>query len=390
MSTQPTSGASVHGTGDSAFSEVTRIFADNLDSGEEIGGAIAVDVEGKTVLDIWGGHADAAKSRDWTKDTIVNVWSCSKMVTNLAALVLVDRGLLDVFAPVATYWPEFAQNGKENIEVRHILSHTSGVSGWDAPWSVEDSYDYEKATGQLARQAPWWEPGTVSGYHADNQGHLVGELVRRVSGKRLKEFVRTEIAEPLGADFQIGAARADTARIADVVRPTSMPPSVAARIGSLSPDHPMLKTFAGAPSDAEIANTAAWRSAELGAVNGHGNARSLARVMSAISLAGEVNGVQLLSPQTIELIFQEQTRGEDLVLGIPLRWGIGYGLPEPQSIPFIPDERIAFWGGYGGSMVAMHPERRLTIAYVMNKMASGIIGSERAGQYFEAIYRALT
>lgn len=375
----------VHGDADPRFDKVVSALAANIEAGEELGASIAVDIDGEVLLDVWGGHADADRTRAWSRDTIVNVWSGSKTVTNLAALILVDRGLLDVYAPVAHYWPEFGVNGKEGIEVRHLMSHTSGVSGWDQPWIPEDIYDLEKATNQLATQAPWWEPGTASGYHAQNLGHLVGELVRRVSGLSLTEFVRTEIAEPLGADFQIGAREADYDRIAEIISP---PPAEFDMTG-IGPDHPMIKTFSSGIMDASQANEPVWRQAEMGAVNGHGNARSLARILSPISRGGTVDGITLLGPSTIDLIFEEQARNVDLVLGIPLRWGIGYGLPEPGTLPYIPDEKICFWGGWGGSMMVMHPDRGLTVTYVMNKMAGGIIGSPRAETYLTSIYEAL-
>src|SRR6478609_5952286 len=197
--------SAVHGHADARFDKVADALADELSTGAEVGAAIAVDIEGELVVDIWGGHADADRTVPWGEDTIVNVWSSTKTVTALAALILIDRGLLDLFTPVAEYWPEFGSNGKQNIEVRHILSHTSGVTGWEAPFTFEDLYDWEKATTLLAGQAPWWPPGTASGYHMLNLGHLVGEIVRRITGMTLKEFVRQEIAEPLDADFQIGA-----------------------------------------------------------------------------------------------------------------------------------------------------------------------------------------
>src|SRR6266700_429671 len=270
---------------------------------------------------MWGGFRDEARTIPWDEHTITNVWSSTKTVTSLAALMLVDRGELDVDQPVAKYWPEFAANGKQDVLVRHVMSHASGVSGLDQPAPVEVLYDWEQATSRMAAQAPWWEPGTASGYHALNYGHLVGEIVRRISGKPLKQFVAEEIAGPLGADFQIGAAESDWARIADVVPPPPLP-----------------------------------------------------------------FDLEALSQDTISLIFREQLNGTDLVLGVPLRWGIGYGLPRPDLLPWIPDERICFWGGWGGSMIIMDTGRRMTISYIMNKMGGGIIGSERSAEYGQAIY----
>jgi CubicO group peptidase (beta-lactamase class C family) len=375
----------VQGTCDARFEPVRDVLAEQLDSGNDTGASIAVDVDGRTVADLWGGWCDEEHRTPWGENTITNVWSTTKTVTNLAALMLADRGLLDPYAPVAKYWPEFAENGKERIEVRHILSHTSGVSGWEAPFTTEDMYDREAATRQLATQAPWWEPGTASGYHAQNQGHLVGELVRRLTGKTLKTFVAQEIAGPLGADFQIGAIEADWGRIAPVTPPPPLPFDLA----SLDPGSPVYKTFTGPVADAAAANTPAWRRAELGALNGHGNARSVARILRVLALGGEAGGVRLLSPEAIGLIFDEQSHGPDLVLGVPLRFGIGYALPETETVPYIPPGRTCFWGGWGGSVILMDLDARTTISYMMNKMGPGIIGSDRSEAYVRAIQDCL-
>ena len=375
----------VHGDCDERFDGVRAALADNIASGEEVGACIAVDVDGETFVDIWGGFTDGARTNAWTNDTIVNVWSSTKTVTSLAGLMLIDRGLIELTAPVATYWPEFAANGKQDIEFRHVLSHTSGVSGWELPFTTEDMYDWDKSTAALAAQAPWWRPGTASGYHAHNQGHLIGEVIRRVTGRSLKEFVRDEIAGPLRADFQIGAKRADYNRIAEIIAP----PPLELPLDLLPEDSPMRKTFSGPPPNADAANTPAWREADLGALNGHGNARSLATILSAISLGGGARGVQLLKPDTVELIFEEQANGVEVVIPAPLRWGIGYGLAKNEALPYVPDEQICFWGGWGGSMVLMWPQRRTTIAYAMNKMGPGVLGSERTATYATLIFDAL-
>jgi CubicO group peptidase (beta-lactamase class C family) len=375
----------VQGTCDTRFTPVREELASRLASGDELGASIVVDIDGEVIADLWGGFADEARTTPWTADTIVNVWSTTKTVTNLAALMLVDRGLIDPYLPVARYWPEFAANGKDHVEVRHLLSHTSGVSGWEQPFTVEDSYDWEKSTARLAAQAPWWEPGTASGYHALNQGHLVGEVIRRVSGKPLRQFVAEEITGPLGADFQIGAAERDWGRVAPVIPA----PRVNITGGVADRDSPMIKTFTGPMMTASVANTPGWRNATIGAANGHGNARSVARILSAVTLGGTSGGVRLLAPETIGVIFDEQSRGTDLVLGIPLRFGIGYGLVEPRTLPYIPDGRTCFWGGWGGSLIIMDTERRLTISYMMNKMGQGLVGSDRSAAYCTAVYGAL-
>ena len=211
------------GTCDQRFEAVRAALARNLDSGEELGASLVVDIDGDIVADLWGGFCDEARTVPWSEHTITNVWSTTKTVTSLAALMLADRGDLDVDAPVAKYWPDFGAAGKQDILVRHVMSHASGVSGLDQPASVEDLYDWSAATARMAAQAPWWEPGTASGYHALNYGHLVGEVVRRISGQPLRQFVAEEIAGPLGADFQIGAAETDWDRIAPVVPPPPLP-----------------------------------------------------------------------------------------------------------------------------------------------------------------------
>ncbi len=374
----------VHGHAEPRFAAVRDALDANLVAGEELGAAVAVDVDGELVVDLWGGHADVARTRPWERDTIVNVWSSTKEVTALAVLVCVERGLVDLDAPVATYWPEFAANGKDGILVRHVMGHTSGVSGWEQPFTVEDMYDWGLSTRRLAEQAPWWEPGTASGYHAQDQGHLLGEIVRRVTGRSLKAFVAEEIAGPLGVDLQIGAGPEDDHRIAEIVPP----PPLEMDLSALPPDAPVIKTFTGPVADAANANTVPWRRADMGALNGHTTARALARTLSVISRGGAVDGVRLLSDATIDRIFEEQARGIDLVLGVPLRWGIGFGLPEPATVPYIPDGRICFWGGWGGSMTIMVPEHRLTVSYVMNRMAGGIIGSDRSATYVGAVFAA--
>ncbi len=377
--------AEVSGTCDTRFAPVRDALAEQLDSGNELGASLVIDIEGATVLDLWGGFRDAERRAPWERDTLVNVWSTTKTVTNLAALVCVDRGLLDPYERVAAYWPEFAANGKDAVEVRHVLSHTSGVSGWDAPFAVEQMYDREAATTRLAGQAPWWEPGTASGYHALNQGHLVGELVLRVSGMSLTAFVAEEIAGPLGADFQIGAAEADWPRIAPVVPPPPLPFDLA----SLDPASPMYKTFSGPAADAATANTPAWRRAEIGAANGHGNARSVASILRVLALGGTANGVRLLSPETIDVIFDEQSHGVDLVLAVPLRFGIGWALPESETVPYVPPGRACYWGGWGGSVILTDLDRQVTVGYMMNRMAPGIIGSDRSEAYVRAVYDCL-
>ena len=377
--------AEVDGTCDDRFEAVRQVLAGALDAGDDLGASVAVTMGAEPVVDLWGGWADEARQTPWQEDTVTNVWSTTKTMTSLAALLLVERGELDVYAPVARYWPEFAANRKEGVEVRHLMSHTSGVSGWAQPVQMEDIFDWERSTSMLAAQPPWWEPGTASGYHALNQGHLVGEVIRRITGTPLRTFFAEEIAGPLGADFQIGLDPADRGRVSNVVPP----PPLAFDLEAIGADSVAVKTLTGPLADASVAWSEGWRAADIGAANGHGNARSVARIQSVVANGGEVDGVRLLSPETIELIFDEQSDGVDLVIGIPLRFGIGYALPQTATLPYIPDGKICFWGGWGGSMVVVDVERRLTIAYMMNKMQAGIIGNTTAGSLITAVYSAL-
>ena len=196
--------ADIKGTWDARFEGVAETLGKSLDAGTDVGASVTVMLNGEPVVDIWGGHCDSELSTPWESDTIVNVWSTTKTMTFLCALMLADRGELDFSAPVAKYWPEFATNGKESIEVRHVMGHTAGLSGFGEPLTIEDLADWEKCTGILARQKPWWEPGTASGYHAVTQGYLIGEIVRRITGTSIGGWFASEVAEPLGADFHIG------------------------------------------------------------------------------------------------------------------------------------------------------------------------------------------
>lgn len=379
--------ADVHGYCDPVFNSVRDLLQQRIVSGDEIGASLCINVDGKNVLDLWGGYADEAHTRPWEKDTLSVIWLCSKVVTTLAANILADRGLLDVNEKVATYWPEFAANGKEDVRVSHILSHTSGVSTWPPGTTYEEILDVEGATAKLANMAPLWTPGELNGYHLVSQGHLVGEIVRRVSGKALNQFIADEIAGPLGADYRLGLPKELWSRTADIVPFTPGPPpsivatSIAAKTYAGTP---MLPSIAGAP------NEPAFRERQLGGIGGFSNARALARIGSMVSLNGAVDGKQYLSPSTIENMLQEQVAGTDAVLFQYLRFGLGIALPSPQSLPWIPEGRICFWGGWGGSFFLMDLDRRMTIGYVMNKMHQVVIGNERTTHnYVKEIYKVI-
>jgi CubicO group peptidase (beta-lactamase class C family) len=362
------------------FGEVREAFQANFDQGLDVGASVVVAVDGELVVDLWGGTVDDAGT-PWSRDTVTNVWSTTKTMTALCALMLADRGALDVDAPVHRYWPGFEANGKDGVLVRHLLSHTAGLPGWAEPLEPEDLYDWEKATSLLAAQAPFWEPGTALGYHAITQGYLVGEVIRRVSGRTVGELFRDEIAGPLGADFHIGAPPSVDDRYANVIPPT-------VRLEDALAEDSMARRIANPKLDAAQSWEVAWRRAEIPAAGGTGNARSVATVQRVLACGGSVDGVTVLSEAGVDRIFREQAYDLDLVLGVKMRQGIGYGLPCPE-VPISPSERACFWGGWGGSLVVCDLEQRLCFAYVMNRMGEGTTGDLRAAGLLLATYVAL-
>ena len=380
--------AKVSGHSDAAFQALKDAFQERLADDQELGASINVNINGKDVVDIWGGYADQEKSKPWNADTIVNVWSSTKTVAALAILVAHERGLLSVDDPIAKHWPEFAQNGKEKILIRHAMSHTSGVSGWEKPITIEELCNAPVAAAKLAEQAPWWEPGTASGYHAVNYGTLLGEILRRAAGKGMKEFIADEIAGPLKADFQIGAVEKDWDRIAPVIPPPPPPAEFKMDPGSVAG-----KTFSSPVMDARSANTEVWRKGDIAGVNGHASAKGLNQVLRAITLAGTSNDTaKLLSPSTIDQIFREQSNGPDQVFMYPVRFGIGYcigGGTSAQTLDYLPQEKMCFWCGWGGSFGVCDLKRGVTFTYVMNKMGEGIIGNARSIEYCKIIWRIL-
>ena len=375
--------ADIKGTFDERFAPVADVLSANLDRGADVGASVCVVHDGQTVVDIWGGTIDDAGT-PWAEDTIINVWSTTKTMTFLTALLLADRGELDFHARVAKYWPEFAANGKGSIEVRHLMSHTAGLAGWVEPLEEADLYDWEKATSLLAAQAPLWEPGTKSGYHALTQGYLVGEVIRRVTGgTTVGQLFAKEIAGPIGADFHIGTGPEHDHRVALVIPPDQ---TFGEQIGDLEPA--LAAAMSHPPTDARWSWSEAWRRAEIPAAGGHGNARSVARVQSVLSHGGEVDGIRLLSPAGCEVVFERQISGEDLILPLPVTFGMGYGISSPE-MPIGPNTRTCFWGGWGGSIVVNDLDNRLTVAYVMNKMGQGTTGDDRGIGIVFATYGAI-
>ena len=365
------------------YAAVRTAFEANLDSGADIGASFCATVEGETVVDLWGGFADEARTRPWERDTIVNVYSTTKTMTALTALLLADRGELDFDAPVARYWPEFAAGGKDAVKVSHLMSHSAGLSGWKEPMVKEDLYDWDKATSMLAAQAPFWEPGTAPGYHGLTQGYLVGEVVRRITGKSLGTVFREEIAEPLGADFHIGLPASEDARVADLIAP----PPAEAGLGAGPRSELQANMSDNPPLEVAETRTRAWRGAEIPAAGGTGNARSVAEVQSVLANGGVAKGKRILSEAGCRKALELQIEGPDLILGIPARFGMGFGLAG-GAVP-LPNPNTIYWGGYGGSLVIVDMDARTVFAYAMNKMAGATTGDMRAFSLAMAMWEAL-
>ena len=364
-------GTDANGFVQDRFAGIRTAFEANLASGEDVGASFCATLEGETVADLWGGWADEARTRPWERDTIVNVYSTTKTMTALTALLLADRGVLDFDAPVARYWPEFAANGKERIKVSHVMSHAAGLSGWKEPIRREDIYDWDKVTALLAAQAPFWEPGTACGYHAITQGFLVGEVVRRITGRSLGTVFREEIAKPLGADFHIGLPESEDGRVADLI-----PPPAGSSIEDTAASE-LAKNMATNPGiDPLDTRTRAWRAAEIPAAGGHGNARSIAEVHALLANGGVAKGKQLMSEAGCRKALELQIEGTDLALGVPARYGMGFGLPS-ELLP-MPNPNTLFWGGYGGSLAIIDMDARTSLGYAMNKMGRTTTGDMRA------------
>ena len=373
----------IAGVCDPKFSEARDILAASIDSGNDVGASFAVTIGGEMVVDIWGGHLDETASAPWQEDTIVNVYSTTKTMSFLCALVLADRGQLDFDRNVADYWPEFAQNGKEQVKVWHLMNHAAGLSGMNDLMSAEDMYDWDKIVTLLAAQAPWWEPGSASGYHAITQGYLIGEVVRRITGKTLGTYFQEEIAGPVGADFFIGVPPSEFHRISRLI-----PVGQGTAPDGGDPESIAARTFRSPFAGAEHSWTDGWRRAEIPAVNGHGNARSVAKLQAPLACKGSAFGVDLMSAETATSVMTPRISGTDLVLGVPLSFGLGFGLVS-ELTPLSSSKNACFWGGWGGSSILVDQDARMSVAFVMNKMHDGVMGDLRSLALLQAVYKAL-
>jgi CubicO group peptidase (beta-lactamase class C family) len=384
----------IQGSCDARFARVREVFAESFRTRDEVGAAVAVAVDGQLVVDLWGGHHERERTRAWRPDTLVNVYSTTKGVTALAAHRLVDEGKLDLDAPVAKYWPEFAQAGKSALPVRWLLSHRAGLPAVRKLLPNEALYDWEAMTSALAAETPWWTPGTAHGYHAVTFGWLVGEVVRRITGRSLGTYFRDEIARPLGLDLHIGLPDAEHHRVAELSDiPTDQidPEAIGlAQVILSDPESMAARAFVNPPSMAFGPNNPEWRRAELPGVNGHCAARDLARVYGALARGGEVDGVHVLAPESIARCAAEQSFGPDLVLQVSTRFGLGFLLPQDRPDAHFGRGRRAFGHtGAGGSFGFADPDHGVGFGYVMNRMGPHILLDPRAIALIEAVYRCM-
>ena len=379
-----TTTAQIQGQCDPRFTAVREAFVDNFATREEVGAAVCVYVEGKPIVDLWGGYANAARTRPWDQHTIVNVASTTKGMVALCTHMLVERGLLDLDAPVARYWPAFAQADKAHIPVRWLLSHRAGLPAIRQDMPPQSLYDWHAFTRVLEETAPWWTPGTQHGYHAMTFGYLVGEVIRRISGKSVGQFLRTEVAGPLGADCFIGVQASEDARAAETLPdPPPLPGDTTVWDVLLrDPASMAARAFANPSYGHEVSNTRACRAAEIPSVNGHTTARALARIYGALADGGTLDGIHLLHPATIEAAIVEQSSGPDAILPFPTRFGLGFMLTMPEQAgtsgtgispfpPFGPNPRAFGHPGGGGSIGFADLEGHIGFGYVMNQYQTG-------------------
>ena len=357
----------VSGTCDPRFAPVREAFVANFTERAEPGGAIALMVDGRLVCDLWGGHRDAAREKPWTRDTLVNFFSVGKAFTSLVALRLVERGALDLDAPAHRLWPEFGARGKEEITLRHMLSHQAGLPAIRKDLPDGAMFNWSAMTAALADTPPWWEPGTAHGYHVNTFGYLVGELVRRASGCTVGQLLRDEVAGPLGADVHIGLPSTEHSRAAEFLWPSVLPERPE---GDL-PDDILMKwnTYWNPPgiSGAGWVNSAEWRAAEIPSTNGHGTARGIARVYSALAAGGSIDGIDILSADMLAAAVKEQSFGPDRILDRESRFALGFQLPQAER-PLGPNPQAFGHFGAGGSLGFCDPAARVAFSYVTNDM----------------------
>ena len=388
--------AIVDGHCEPAFERVRDALAEALVSGFEVGAALAVYVDGHGVVDLWGGYADAARTRRWERDTIVNLYSIGKAISAVCALRLVDAGLLDLDAPVARYWPEFAQANKGRLPVRYLLTHQAALPAIARPLPPGAWSRWETITEALAAQEPWWEPGAGHGYHVNTQGFLIGEVVRRITGKTFGTYLRESITGPAGIDFVVGFGPELDPRCADMLPPRPSPEAeefqrqMRLDLKDLSGEALMRLSAYRNPyefSGTGVVNTRAWRAAEVPSTNGHGNARAVARIYSALAGDGELDGLRVLSPEIIARASEQQVYGDDIMLQRPTRFGLGFQLTMAER-RLGPNPRAFGHFGAGGSLGFADPDARVAFGYAMNQGRGGW-QHKHVRHFIDLVYAAL-
>ena len=374
------------GTCEARFQPVADAFWENFTKGKEYGASLTVMHEDRIVLDLWGGYANFNRTQFWVQDTLVNVFSTTKMVAALCILLLADRSEIDLDAPMCKYWPEYTTDGKDKILIRHVLSHTAGVPAFSPRVIFEDMFDWEKVIHILEAEKPWWKPGTKLGYHTLTYGFLLGEIVRRVTGKTLGHYLHDEITAPLGIDFFIGLPEQEERRVAEIVPERQRPtPFQLALVKILFPT--AMRIASNPPLKGNDFNTRACHAAEIPAGNGIGNARSVAQLGSILANGGIYNGQQFLSRSMVERAITEQVRGRDAIaFRRPSAWGLGVMLFNKDLLR---GPRSFYATGLGGSVCVMDLERNVTLAYVMSKMAELSEGDSRSVPLVHKLWECL-
>lgn len=379
----------IHGHCAPGFEPVREAFARNFDEGE-VGAACCVHRDGEVVVDLWGGLADRDSGRPWRGDTPVLVFSSSKGLSAIVVHRLIERGLLELDAPIARHWPEFAARGKQGITLRDVLCHRSALAAVDGELTLEQVLAWHPVCAALAAQAPNWEPGQGHGYHARSFGWILGELVRRVTGRSLGTVFADEVARPLGLDCWIGLPAAESPRVATVYGPPEPtdPEAIALREKFMGPDTLLGRVIEGPSrlfSYGDMWNRPDVRAAEMPSSNGIATARALSRCYAA-TLA-PVDGVRLLAPETLAAATVSHAEGPDRVLLMPTRFALGFALP-PMLGEACPEGSFGHPGA-GGSLGFADPARGLAFGYAMNQMRLGVSGDPRAARLVEALYASL-
>lgn len=373
----------IHGSVDPGFEPVRAAFATNFAQHDDVGAACAVYRDGRPVVDLWAGLADHERGRPWEEDTVQIVFSATKGITAACVHLLAERGQLDLDAPIAAYWPEFATQGKARIPVRWALCHKAGLAAVDGDLTVEQVLAWEPVVNAIAAQAPNWEPGTAHGYHTRSYGWILGEVVRRVTGRSLGRFFADEIAGPFGLDFRIGAPPAVIARAARIIPPSG--PSLLDVLGADSFTAQVMRGPSGRFAYDEMWNRPDVLAAEMPSSNGVGTARALARFYAA--LVGPVDGRRVLAPETVAAATVVHSQGPDRVIILPSCFGAGFML-QPMIGPGAGPRSFGHPGA-GGSLAFADPEARLGFGYVSTRMKFDLTEDARTGGLVGAVYESL-